>query len=54
MIYGIKTDTNYDVSIMIITYKRAHGLKCAIDSALNQDYKGPYLICVVDDSGFDI
>lgn len=53
LIYGIPAKKVGLVSIMIITYKRAHGLKDALDSALAQDYKGHYTISVVDDSGFD-
>jgi len=42
-----------EVSIMILTYKRSHGLKEALDSALAQDYTQPYTIAVLDDSEFD-
>lgn len=57
-IKSIKIAGNYkkkppEVSIMIITYKRANGLKNALDSALKQTYKKPYEIVVVDDSGYD-
>lgn len=53
LIYGKPAKNPNLVSIMIITYKRAHGLKEALDSALAQDYKDNYTITVVDDSGFD-
>jgi len=53
LIYGAPTEEIPDVSVMIITYKRAAGLKAALDSAINQDYAQPYEIAVVDDSGFD-
>lgn len=53
LIYGTPAKKTELVSIMILTYKRAHGLKNALDSALAQDYKGRYTIAVVDDSGFD-
>ena len=41
------------VSIVILTHRRAHGLRIALDSALGQDFKDSYHITVVDDSGFD-
>lgn len=53
LIYGKPTKNPGFVSIVIITYKRAHGLKQALESALTQDYIKPYQITVVDDSGFD-
>lgn len=53
LIYGKLPEKPFSVSIMILTYKRAHGLKNALDSALAQSYKQPYMIEVLDDSGFD-
>lgn len=53
LIYGKLLDKIPDVSIVIITYKRAVGLKRAIDSALNQNFEFPYEIIVCDDSGYD-
>ena len=53
LIYGKLPKRPSEVSIMILTYKRAHGLKEALDSALAQDYNKPYTIAVLDDSGFD-
>lgn len=53
LIYGTPVKKTGLVSIMILTYKRAYGLKNALDSALAQDYKGHYTIAVVDDSSFD-
>ncbi len=53
LIYGAPSKEPALVSIMILTYKRAHGLKAALDSALTQDYKERYAISVVDDSVFD-
>lgn len=52
LIYGTHLK-NPSVSIMIITYKRADGLKNALESAINQKYSKEYEIVVVDDSGFD-
>lgn len=53
LIYGTFFSEIPEVSIMIITYKRAKGLKNALDSALRQDYPERYEIVVCDDSGFD-
>lgn len=53
LIYGKLSDDIPKVSIMIITYKRVDGLKKALESALNQNYKLSYEIIVVDDSGYD-
>ena len=53
LIYGTPQEKTNLVSVMIITYKRARGLKNALDSAINQNYLGSYEIAVVDDSGFD-
>lgn len=53
LIYGKLNKQIPKVSIMIITYKRADGLKNALESAIKQDYKFPYEIIVVDDSGYD-
>lgn len=53
LIYGNPVKKAGPVSIMIITYKRAHGLMDALISALAQDYKDYYTITVLDDSGFD-
>jgi|GEM_PF-2237972 len=53
LVYGTPKKDPGDVSIVILTYKRAHGLKAAIDSALEQDYKKAYSITILDDSGFD-
>ena len=53
LIYGTPAKAVPDVSIMIITYKRADGLREALESAIKQDYSLPYEIAVVDDSGFD-
>jgi glycosyltransferase involved in cell wall biosynthesis len=53
LIYGVPVKKTELVSIMIITHKRAHGLKDALDSALAQDYKDYYSITVLDDSSFD-
>ncbi|MGB4762505.1 MAG: glycosyltransferase family 2 protein [Candidatus Saccharimonas sp.] len=53
LVYGKPLKNPGEVSIMILTYKRAHGLKAAVDSALSQEYAAPYTIAVLDDSGFD-
>jgi len=54
LIYGTpQKSKSYDVSIVILTYKRADGLKEAINSAINQDYLGTFCIIVADDSGYD-
>lgn len=53
LIYGTLSKKVPEVSIMIITYKRADKLKIALDSAINQDYKMKYEIIVCDDSGYD-
>ena len=53
LIYGSFKEQIPEVSIMIITYKRADGLKNALESAINQDYTENYEIVVCDDSGFD-
>lgn len=53
LIYGTFFSEIPEVSIMIITYKRADGLKNALESAINQDYTENYEIVVCDDSGFD-
>jgi len=53
LIYGVPAKEPGLMSIMILTYKRAHGLKEALDSALAQDYEQYYTVSVVDDSGFD-
>lgn len=53
LIYGTFSEEIPEVSIMIITYKRAVGLKQALESAINQNYKDDYEIVVCDDSGFD-
>jgi glycosyltransferase involved in cell wall biosynthesis len=53
LIYGSHLKKTPQVSIMIITYKRADGLKNALESAINQSYKSSYEIVVVDDSGYD-
>ena len=53
IIYGKLDSTITDVSIMLLTYKRADTLKYALESAINQDYDKPYQIIVCDDSGFD-
>lgn len=53
LVYGKPSKQHNLVSIVIITYKRAHGLKNALDSALSQDYNNDYVITVLDDSGFD-
>ncbi|MEO6513734.1 MAG: glycosyltransferase family 2 protein [Candidatus Saccharimonadales bacterium] len=53
LIYGELPKDPALVSIMILTYKRAHGLKNALESALAQHYDKPYSIVVLDDSGFD-
>ncbi len=53
LIYGEPLKDPGLASIVILTHKRAHGLKVAIDSAIAQDYKEKYAITVVDDSGFD-
>lgn len=53
LIYGTPSETAGYVSIVILTFKRAHGLKNSLDSALNQDYSQPYTIAVLDDSGYD-
>lgn len=53
LIYGKYSKEKPDVSIMILTYKRAEGLKKSLDSALNQSFSGTYEIVVCDDSGFD-
>lgn len=54
IIYGGFSKKIPDVSIMLLTYKRANKLVDAINSALNQDYDGKYEIVVCDDSGFDL
>jgi glycosyltransferase involved in cell wall biosynthesis len=53
LVYGELIHNPGLASIVIITYKRSHGLKIALESALNQNYENPYQITVVDDSGFD-
>lgn len=53
LIYGKPQSNQGTLSIMILTYKRASGLQSALDSALKQDYPGPYTVVVLDDSGFD-
>ncbi|MEG2848123.1 MAG: glycosyltransferase family 2 protein [Bacilli bacterium] len=53
LIYGKFHSTRPKVSVMLLTYKRAGGLKRALDSAIHQDYEEAYEIVVVDDSGFD-
>jgi len=53
LIYGTPAHNTPGVSIVIITYKRAAGLKEALESALNQNYSQPFEIVVSDDSGFD-
>ena len=53
LIYGEIDSRITDVSIMLLTYKRADKLKYALESAINQDYDKPYQIIVCDDSGFD-
>jgi Predicted glycosyltransferases len=53
LIYGTPSKEVPSVSVMVLTYKRAHGLKRALDTALAQDFAGKYEIAVVDDSGFD-
>lgn len=53
LIYGKHLKQTPLLSIMIITYKRAEGLKNALESAINQTYKENYEIVVADDSGFD-
>lgn len=52
LVYG-KPQESSDVSIVILTYKRADGLKEALDSALAQDYPGKYSVVIADDSGHD-
>lgn len=53
LIYGTLPKKHGLVSVMILTYNRADGLKNALDSAIAQDYKKTYPIIVLDDSGFD-
>ena len=53
LIYGDPAQEKPTVSIAIPAYRKAGGLKGALDSALGQDYDLPYEIVVVDDSGFD-
>ncbi len=53
LVYGAPRKDPGAVSIMILTYKRANGLRNAIESALAQDYDKPFSIVVLDDSGFD-
>lgn len=53
LIYGKHLTEIPFVSIVIITYKRADGLKNALESAINQKYSKPYEIVIVDDSGYD-
>lgn len=53
LIYGKAGTATQLASIVIITYKRAHGLKDALESALSQDYDQAYTITVLDDSGYD-
>lgn len=53
LIYGTFSNNVPEVSVMLITYKRADGLKKALESALHQTYSKPYEIVVVDDSGYD-
>ena len=53
LVYGSLPKNPGVVSIVILTYFRADGLKAALDSALKQDYTKPYTITVLDDSGFD-
>ena len=53
IIYGKFYEKVPDVSIMLLTYKRADKLKNALESAINQDYKKKYEIVVCDDSGYD-
>lgn len=54
IIYGSFSKKIPDVSIMLLTYKRANKLVDALNSALNQDYDKKYEIIVCDDSGFDL
>lgn len=53
LIYGKLSKKVPEVSIMIITYRRADKLKIALDSAINQNYTKNYEIVVCDDSGYD-
>lgn len=53
LIYGKPLLEKPEVSIMLLTYKRADKLELALKSAINQTYKKPFVICVCDDSGFD-
>jgi glycosyltransferase involved in cell wall biosynthesis len=53
LVYGTLPKKNPLVSIVILTYFRAGGLKAALDSALTQDYPKEYSIAVLDDSGYD-
>lgn len=53
IVYGEPMEDSGFASIVILTHKRAHGLKVALESAIAQDYKEKYAITVVDDSGFD-
>ena len=53
LIYGAPMKDPGMVSIVIITYRRAHGLRNALESTLAQDYDERFAITVLDDSGFD-
>lgn len=53
IIYGKFSKRLPEVSIMLLTYKRANKLEEALNSAINQDYAKEYEIVVCDDSGYD-
>lgn len=53
LVYGEPPENQQFISIVILTFKRAHGLKVALESALAQDYASDFYITVVDDSGYD-
>jgi len=52
LVYG-QHDTRAVTSVIIPAYRRAQGLKVAVESALRQDFDHPYEVIVVDDSGAD-
>ncbi len=53
LVYGTLSKEIPEVSIMVLTYRRAEKLERALNSALSQDFRGKYEIIVVDDCPYD-